>query len=383
MSTPKTNIDLDEFAEIVKQCTGKDGLINWGMVTINSNKKFGRMAHNDTWHARYDNMQMLKNISDDKVTHDYNKIKACLLEALKKPTFISVLEKTFGVSRYEILGMIKEINDDGLYQIAEGLGGFYINKNVAQPKRVYNQNVGNVAQTDIMVVGDSHMGSIYEQIAFLNYLYDLAEKRGITRIYHVGDVVDGHYVNKRQQQLYTLKCIGFEKQTQNVIDNYPYRRGITTYFILGNHDETFIQVGGANIGIAIARARPDMKYLGAGSARVMLTPNCSMDLLHPLDGSSYALSYSGQKYMDALTGGDKPNILLVGHHHKAMYMFYRHIHYLEVPSTCLQSDWEKRNRINNTAGAWILHIKIDEQGTIVSITNELIPHYAKKEEIVQ
>ena len=51
--------------------------------------------------------------------------------------------------------------------------------------------------------------------------------------------------------------------------------------------------------------------------KIMLTPNCRMDLFHPLDGSSYAVSYSGQKYMDSITGGDKPNILFVGHHHKS------------------------------------------------------------------
>ena len=375
----KGNINLDEFAEIIKQCTGKDGLINWGIVTINCNKKFGRTAGNGTWHARYDSMLKLEKTSENKIACDYNKIKTCLLEILKKPTFISVLEKTFEVSKYEILGVIKEINDEGLYQITEGVNGFYINKNPAQPKRVYIQDVGKVSEIEIMVVSDSHMGGIYEQIPFLNYLYDLASKRGITRVYHIGDVVDGHYVKKREQQLYALKYIGFERQSQHVIDDYPYREGIITYFILGNHDETFIQTSGANIGIAISRARPDMKYLGTGSARVMLTRNCSMDLLHPLDGSSYALSYSGQKYMDALTGGDKPNILLVGHHHKAMSMFYRNIHYFEVPSTCLQSDFEKRMRINNTAGAWILHIKIDEEGTVVSIASELIPHYVKKD----
>lgn len=375
----KSNVNLDEFAEIVKQCTGKDGLINWGMVTINCNKKFGRAAGNDTWHARYDNMLKLQNLSEDKVEHDYNKIKEALLEVLKKPTFMSVLEKTLELSKYELLGLISEINSDGLYQITEGMGGYCINKNPAQPKRVYVQDIGNVTEIDLMIVSDSHMGSIYEQVPFLNYLYDLAVKRGITRVYHVGDIADGHYVKKREQQLYALKYIGFEAQSQHIIEEYPFREGIVTYFILGNHDETFIQCGGANIGRAISRARPDMKYLGTGAARVMLTKNCSMDLLHPLDGSTYALSYAGQKYMDALTGGDKPNILLVGHHHKAMAMFYRNIHYFEVPSTCLQSDWEKRMRINNTAGAWILHIKVDEEGTVVSITSEFIPHYSKKE----
>src|SRR5690606_22671290 len=99
------------------------------------------------------------------------------------------------------------------------------------------------------------------------------------------------------------------------------------------------------------------------------------DLLHPLDGSSYAVSYSGQKYLDSLSGGDKPNILFVGHHHKAMYFNYRNVHYFEVPSMTQQSSWMKRKRLANESGAWFVKIKVDEEGTIVSIVSEYVKQY--------
>jgi len=376
-NTSKMDINLEVFTEIVKANTMKSGRVNWTSASTECAKRFGYEATNDAWRARYRRMTRNRKRVKVEVAKDYSGIKKELIEELKKPMPLNTLEHILKISKYEVLGLIKEINDEGLYNIDQNANGYKINKNIALPKQVYQHSIGALTKKTIMVISDSHLGSIYELISYLDFLYKEAKNRGITDIYHIGDITDGHYVN-RPQQLYALKSIGFDAQVQNVIDNYPHEDGITTYFILGNHDETHIRNGGANIGIALARSRNDMKYLGIGSARVMLTPNCSMDLLHPLDGSSYALSYSGQKYMDALTGGDKPNILLVGHHHKAMYMFYRNIHYYEIPSTCMQSDWEKRNRINNTAGAWILNIEVDEEGSITSIRNELIPYYANK-----
>jgi predicted phosphodiesterase len=373
----KNKENIDTFIEIVNRSVGPKGHVDWSLVQIECNTQFGEESSSDAWRKRFERISKKITKQKIKMPHNYENDKKNMIDLLSKAMSMSVLEKKINLTKYEILGLIKEINDEGLYQVIEVANGYQINKKIMTPKMLYQHSFGEVTKKSIMVISDSHMGSIYELVDYLVFVYKEAKKRGITEVYHIGDISDGYYTN-RPEQIYSLKCIGFDAQLQNVVDNYPKEDGITTYFILGNHDETHIRNGGANIGIAIEKFRPDMKYLGIGSARIMITPNCSMDLLHPLDGSSYALSYSGQKYMDSLTGGDKPNILLVGHHHKAMYMFYRNIHYYEVPSTCLQSSWEKRKRINNTAGAWILNIEVDSQGTITSITNELIPHYVHK-----
>jgi hypothetical protein len=79
--------------------------------------------------------------------------------------------------------------------------------------------------------------------------------------------------------------------------------------------------------------------------------------------------------MDGLTGGDKPNLLFVGHHHKCLYFPYRNIHYFEVPSMCKQSSWMKRKRIANASGAWFVKVKVDEEGTLVSVLPEQVKQY--------
>jgi hypothetical protein len=174
--------------------------------------------------------------------------------------------------------------------------------------------------------------------------------------------------------MYSLHAIGFDDQAEYIIKNYPEREGITTFFITGNHDHFHIQNGGANIGKRIAASRKDMQYLGINTAVIQLTPNCKMELFHPQDGSAYALSYSGQKYLDSLSGGDKPNIIFVGHHHKYISMWYRNVWYFEVPSTHLQSDWEKGKRIRNDSGALVITVEVDSEGTLVDCNHSMIPH---------
>lgn len=226
----------------------------------------------------------------------------------------------------------------------------------------------------IGVVSDTHIGNVNNQMTFLHELYDRFKEEGITDVYHSGDISDGWYPN-RSDQVYELHALGADNQVNYICDHYPKRDGITTHFIIGNHDYTFIRNTGYNIGPAIALKRPDMKYLGAYNARVWLTPNCDMELNHPGDGSSYAMSYSIQKYIDSLSGGDKPKILINGHHHKFITMFYRNIHAIECPCTEAQTPFMKSKRLAAHMGGLILDIHVTEDGTIERFNVELIPLY--------
>jgi hypothetical protein len=118
-----------------------------------------------------------------------------------------------------------------------------------------------------------------------------------------------------------------------------------------------------------------MIYLGMLNAKINLTPNCVVELNHPLDGGSYALSYSTQKSIDAMTGGEKPNILLTGHHHKAMYLFYRNIHALECGTFEAQSAWMKGKRLAAHVGGWICTVHVDDNGNVTRFIPEFVPFY--------
>ena len=224
------------------------------------------------------------------------------------------------------------------------------------------------------LMGDTQIGSKYAQLTYLHEFYDLCEKEGIHEVYHTGDITDG--LKMRVGHEYELYEVSADDMRDDVIKNYPKRNGITTYFISGNHDASIYKQVGYDIGEAIARDRPDMKYLGRDCAIVNLTPNCTLELRHPWDGTAYALSYKVQKMIESMESDSKPNILAVGHYHKAEYLFYRNVHAFQTGCFQSQTPFTRGKGISVHIGGWIVTIRVDEDGTIQGIAPEFVPFYS-------
>lgn len=204
-------------------------------------------------------------------------------------------------------------------------------------------------------------------------MYDIFKQEGIETVYHAGDITEG--VNMRQGHEYEVFKHGVDEQAQYVINNYPKRLGITTKFISGNHDHSGIKSAGHDIGYPIAKARDDMIYMGMSNAKVELTPSCVLEINHPLDGSAYALSYTIQKRIDSMSGGEKPSMLIDGHHHKMIYLFYRNIHAFEAATFQAQTAWMRGKRLPAHMGGWIYEIHVDDEGTIQRCSGTFFPFY--------
>lgn len=260
-------------------------------------------------------------------------------------------------------------------------------KSLAQPvkeeKRVALQNqepskhesVWNGTKTiKIAIMGDTQTGSKYTQWTHLNNFYDICQEEGIKDVYHTGDITDG--LKMRPGHEYELYAVSADDMLQDVVDNYPKREGITTHFITGNHDASIYKHVGYDIGIAIANQRSDLKYLGRDCAVIYLTPKCTLELRHPWDGTAYALSYKLQKMIESMESDSKPNILAVGHYHKAEYIFYRNVHALQTGCFQGQTPFTRGKGISVHLGGWIVTIKVDETGTIKSFAPQFIPYYA-------
>lgn len=224
------------------------------------------------------------------------------------------------------------------------------------------------------IMGDTQFGSKYAQITHLHNFYDLCEKEGITDVYHTGDLTDG--LKMRTGHEYELYEVSADEMRDDVIKNYPKRDGITTHFITGNHDASIYKQVGYDIGQAIANSRPDMKYLGRDCAVIHLTPNCTLELRHPWDGTAYALSYKMQKMIEAMESDSKPNILAVGHYHKAEYLFYRNVHALQTGCFQGQTPFTRGKGISVHMGGWIVTIRVDENGYIQGFAPEYVPYYS-------
>lgn len=224
------------------------------------------------------------------------------------------------------------------------------------------------------LIGDTQLGSKYTQLTHLNNFYDICEVEGITDVYHTGDITEG--LKMRPGHEYEVYTVAADEMLEDVIKNYPKREGITTHFITGNHDASLYKHIGYDIGKAIANARDDMKYLGRDCAVINLTPNCTMEMRHPWDGSSYALSYKIQKMIETMECDTKPNILAVGHYHKAEYLFYRNIHALQTGCFQGQTPFTRGKGISVHIGGWIVTLEVATDGTIKRIQPEFIPYYS-------
>lgn len=223
------------------------------------------------------------------------------------------------------------------------------------------------------LMGDTQFGSKYAQITHLHNFYDLCAKLGIKDVYHTGDITDG--LKMRAGHEYELYVISADEMRDDVVKNYPKRDGITTHFITGNHDASLYKHVGLDIGKAIAKERPDMNYLGKDCAVVELTPNCTLELRHPWDGTAYAISYKMQKMIEAMEADSKPKILAVGHYHKQEYIFYRNVHAFQTGCFQGQTPFLRGKQVSVWMGGWIVTAHVDKDGSVLRLCGEWVPFY--------
>lgn len=241
-----------------------------------------------------------------------------------------------------------------------------------EPKHYSGKWDGNTV-LKFAIMGDTQLGSKYAQISHLNAFYDLCKREGIKTVYHTGDITDG--LKMRPGHEYELYNVSADEMRDGVVKLYPKRDGITTYFITGNHDASLYKHVGYDIGRAIAEKRDDLVYLGRDCAVVNLTPNCTLELRHPWDGTAYAISYKIQKMIESMESDSKPNILAVGHYHKAEYIFYRNVHALQTGCFQAQTPFTRGKGISVHLGGWIITIHVNDDGTIERFGSEFIPFY--------
>jgi predicted phosphodiesterase len=161
------------------------------------------------------------------------------------------------------------------------------------------------------VVSDTHCGSLYFQRTALEEFYSVAGDRGIQLILHAGDLCDGTSSMHAGME-FELAVHGADQMVAYAKDIYPYRRGIVTKVISGNHDAAFWKESGTNIVQRICDQRRDMEYLGDTLAFVQIGA-IRIALMHGSGNVAYARSYRLQKIIEQLAPENKPNFLFLGH----------------------------------------------------------------------
>jgi hypothetical protein len=227
-----------------------------------------------------------------------------------------------------------------------------------QGKIVVERSKGSTIK--FALTGDRHTGSLYHHGAALAAFYEHAKAEGVSCVYDCGDILAGHGVYRGQE--FELRDLGFEAQLDRLAKDAP--RGIKTRFITGNHDASFKNACGVPVGRMIAQAVSGYEFLGEEQARVEIeTPNGSfvLGLLHPGGGSAYALSYKPQKIIESLEGGTKPDMLAIGHFHKAEMMpSYRNVCGVQVGTFERQTPFMARGGLAAHVGGWIIEATVGD-----------------------
>lgn len=224
----------------------------------------------------------------------------------------------------------------------------------------------------MLVMGDTHIGHAKFREDWWDHMLERATKENVDFAYHTGDILEG--MSGRPGHVYELDCIGFEAQFAKacrLLGEAPFEiRAIT-----GNHDGWYSGKAdqGVNAGLRFAEALNNFTYLGHDEAD-QVVENVKIKLWHGSDGSSYAISYRGQKIVESLDGGDKPHILITGHDHKCIFFQTRNVHVIGAGTLCEQTSFMRGKKLAAHRGYWIVDVWSNEQG-LVRIRPEWHPFY--------
>jgi len=311
-----------------------------------------------------------------------------LATALKKqPAALDVLAVRFAVSQGRILDTILELKKKGT-NVLERDGKWLIDKDV-QPSFLGGPIFEYVSRPDNTFVfgatSDNHLCSKYERLDVLNDLYDRFAAKGVDRVFNAGNWIDG----EARFNKFDLHTFGMDSQLAYLAKEYPKRDGIVTFAVSGDdHEGWYTQREGVNIGLRAEqtmkeKGRNDWIDLGYMEAHIKLINANSgessiLTCVHPGGGSAYALSYSIQKIIESLDGGEKPAVGLYGHYHKLWAGNIRNVWCLQTGCTEDQTPFMRKQKLEAHVGGAIVELEQDPRtGAILGFTPKLIRYFNK------
>lgn len=222
------------------------------------------------------------------------------------------------------------------------------------------------------ILPDTHMGSKYFDPAIYNDAVKTFDREKVDAVYHVGDIIEG--MSNREGHIYELAIPGVTAQVDYACELLSKIKQ-PLFFIEGNHHDWAMRKGnqGVSVGSMLEDKLDNATKIGEMSADVELAKDIRLRLTHE-GASAYALSYSGQKRINALEGGTKPNIMINGHLHKALFMMYRNIHYFEAGAMQRQTPFMAMKGAPSMLGYWVIDLAINK-GQLAEITPKFRAFY--------
>lgn len=304
---------------------------------------------------------------------------------LSMPRTLEEVSDHFCIPPFKAREVITELQDSSHHVFSIADDKISLGRDIEPIHQKFEVDFSKHKEVEVPIgfTADNHVGSKYERMEVLEDLFDRFQAAGVQTVYQGGNIIDGECrFNK-----FDIYAHGVNEQVANLIKKWPQREGITTQFVTGDdHEGWYVQREHINIGRLIefeAReaGRNDLVHLGYMERDIALTQangeNATIRIIHAGGGSAYAHSYSSQKYAESLQGGEKPQIILVGHFHKLEYCYPREIHMIQGGCTQDQTPFMRKRKLQAMVGGVILWVKQAENGIIRSVKAEILPYYDK------
>lgn len=302
-----------------------------------------------------------------------------LLQKARDPLTIDELADALDVSPRRAREAVQVLRDEG----------FRVVDDEAKPESVRLEKLppatSQVTRLDLQgdevtvgIVSDTHLGSREEALPELRAVYDEFAARGIGTVWHAGDLTAGVGIYRGQVANGLMPGMHtYREQVEYATEVYPNVKGITTYIIAGNHD---IEGEAGRIGAdpvqAVCHRRGDMVYCGAYHGSLELPNGAHATMVHGRGGGGYAMSYKPQRYVESLPPGRKPALLVFGHWHVSGFFRHRQVTCLLAGCFEWQTDLLVRLGLQPDVGAWIITLRLGDDGSVVGIRPEWLGFYA-------
>ena len=302
-----------------------------------------------------------------------------LLRRTRRHWSVVALADHFDVSPRMVRDVIRALEDAGTTMNVSD-DGLALSADIPKAKATVIDRSSPEKEIIFGVTADNHLCSKYARIDVLEALFSIWADAGVKDVYQGGNMIDG----EARFNVHDLVARGVEGQIEYFIEHWPRREGITTHYVTGDdHEGWYVQRDHIDIGRlmqdrAMQAGRTDLHYLGHMEHDIELrAPKGSaiMLLMHAGGGSTYATSYTSQKLAESFGSGDKPQVMLIGHYHKAEYCYPREIHALQLGATQDQSPWMRKKKIASNVGGWTVRLRQDEYGIITSFQVQWHPFY--------
>jgi len=300
-------------------------------------------------------------------------LRKILLHKLRSRSTMSYLLDVLPVDRETIYAEITRLELDG-HEIDKwtenGKQFLQLRKRISNDGKPVKIQVND--QESILVISDTHIGHQKSETKFLQEVIQYAYDQGVRKVLHVGDWVEGNYQSIRPTSIKELVAVGFDDQIELANKVIPKLEGLHYYGISGNHDFTHTRNTFADPVKTLAMIRDDITYLGHNFGKVWITDKVDIALVHPTDGIGQSYGLKMHKYFERAGVDKQARIILMGHYHKHTHLHHRGKDGFIVPAMVSQSKFMKDNNLANVVGAFILHMKLNKKGELVTLTPEYI-----------